>query len=54
MVVFPKTYAHIKNECETSSVILFRAKVSEREGEVSLLLDKAVNLDVRTRSVDQE
>ncbi len=54
MVVFPKTYAHIKNECETSSVILFRAKVSEREGEISLLLDKSVNLDVRRRSEDHD
>ncbi|PIZ65411.1 DNA polymerase III subunit alpha [Candidatus Roizmanbacteria bacterium CG10_big_fil_rev_8_21_14_0_10_39_12] len=49
VVVFPKTYAKMKGDFDSNSVILFRAKVSERDGEISLLLDKSVNLDKRMK-----
>lgn len=54
IVVFPNLFAEIKNECDTNSVILFQAKVSERNGELSLLLNKSVNLDIRLKKSDEQ
>lgn len=54
VVVFPKTFAQIRNDCDTNSVVLFRAKVSERDGDISLLLDKSVNLDIRNKKMQEQ
>jgi DNA polymerase-3 subunit alpha len=44
-IAFPKTFAKIKNACIPNSVLLFKGKVSERENEYSIIIEKAVNLD---------
>ncbi|KKQ37433.1 MAG: polymerase III, alpha subunit protein [Candidatus Roizmanbacteria bacterium GW2011_GWA2_37_7] len=51
LIVFPKIFVQVKDECETNSVILFQAKVSERDGDLSLILNKLVNLDNRAKQV---
>lgn len=45
VVAFPKTYSFIKSGCSVNTVLLFKGKVCEREGEFSVILEKAVNLD---------
>ena len=45
VIVFPKTYEANKPDLIPNTVILFRGKVSERDGEYSILLEKIVNLD---------
>ena len=50
VIIFPKTYQQVKTICESGSVLLFRGKVAERDGEYSIILDKAVNLDHRAQT----
>ncbi len=50
VVVFPKTYKAIKDVCQQNSVCLFKGKVTEREGDYSIIMEKAVNLDERARN----
>ncbi|HRN71266.1 MAG TPA: OB-fold nucleic acid binding domain-containing protein, partial [Candidatus Woesebacteria bacterium] len=48
VVVFPKTYKAIRSACQQNSVCLFKGKVAEREGDFSIIMEKAVNLDQRS------
>ena len=50
-IVFPKLFANIKEMLELNTVLLFQGKVSEREGDHSVLIDKVVNLDHRANQV---
>ncbi len=45
VIAFPKTYQRIKSMCVINTVLLFKGKIAEREGEFSIILEKAVNLD---------
>jgi len=45
VVVFPKTYEANKPDLIPNTVVLFKGKISERDGEYSILLEKIVNLD---------
>lgn len=47
VVVFPKTYKSLRGACAQNTVCLFKGKVTEREGEYSIIMEKAVNLDQR-------
>ncbi len=43
-VVFPKTYAHMKTILKDHTILLLRGKITERNGEQSILIDNAVDL----------
>jgi DNA polymerase-3 subunit alpha len=45
VIAFPKTYQRIKSMCVINTVLLFKGKIAEREGEFSIILEKAINLD---------
>ncbi|MDA1317383.1 MAG: DNA polymerase III subunit alpha [bacterium] len=45
VIVFPKSYEAQKPDLITNTVILFKGKVSERDGEYSIILEKVANLD---------
>ncbi|NTU72981.1 DNA polymerase III subunit alpha [Candidatus Roizmanbacteria bacterium] len=47
VVVFPKTYAKLKNQLEMNQVLLFKGKASNRDGKMSILMENAINLDQR-------
>lgn len=38
-VVFPKTYETVKNLCKEDQLVIIKGKISERNGELSLLID---------------
>jgi hypothetical protein len=44
-VAFPKTYAKLKSLFELNNVVLMKGKISDRDGNVSMLLDNAVSLE---------
>ena len=48
-IAFPKTYAKLRTMCTSNSVILAKGKITERDGQYSLIIDKAVNLDTRSK-----
>ncbi|MFA9288424.1 MAG: DNA polymerase III subunit alpha [Weeksellaceae bacterium] len=48
-VAFPKTYAKIKDMLIMNNVMLAKGKITEREGEMSMMVDVVVNLDVRAQ-----
>ncbi|QQS43689.1 DNA polymerase III subunit alpha [Candidatus Roizmanbacteria bacterium] len=50
-IVFPKTYAKIRSACIPNSVILLKGKISEREGDYSIIVEKAINLDQRAQAL---
>lgn len=50
IVVFPKTYKTARRACQQNAVCLFKGKVTEREGEFSIIMEKAVNLDDYARA----
>lgn len=50
-IVFPKTYAKFRTAFESNSVLLIKGKISERDGEYSILVDQVVNLDQRARAM---
>jgi len=52
VVVFPKAYNVFQDSCKQNSVCLFKGKVTEREGDYSIIMDKAVNLDMRAANVE--
>ena len=41
VVAFPKVYTECKQMCQEDSCVVIKGKVSKRNGEVSILLDKA-------------
>ncbi len=47
LVVFPSTYQKLKNALRMNCVILVKGKVTDKEGQCSIILEKAVNLDDR-------
>jgi DNA polymerase-3 subunit alpha len=50
VVIFPKAYKTLHNICLVNSVCLFKGKVVERDGNYSVIMDNAVNLDARSKS----
>lgn len=46
-IVFPKTYRMFSSVFTANSVLLIKGKVSERDGDYSILIEQAVNLDQR-------
>ncbi|OGK34988.1 DNA polymerase III subunit alpha [Candidatus Roizmanbacteria bacterium RIFCSPHIGHO2_12_FULL_38_13] len=49
VIVFPRTYSQLKNLFKLNTVCLFVGKVTQREGQYNIILDKAVNLDLRQK-----
>ncbi len=47
VVVFPKAYLKLKKIIEMNYVILLKGKVNEKDGNMTVILDKAVRLDNR-------
>jgi DNA polymerase-3 subunit alpha len=45
VVVFPKTYASLKSILDMNKILLMKGKVNERDGGMSFLLEKAVDLE---------
>lgn len=45
VVVFPKTYKSLKSIIEMNKVLLMKGKVSDRDGTLSMLMEKAVDLE---------
>lgn len=45
VIVFPKTYTKLKSIIMINRVILFKGKVNDRDGRLSILVDNAVSLD---------
>ena len=45
VVAFPKAYAKLKSLFEINNVVLMKGKISDRDGNVSMLLDNAVSLE---------
>ncbi len=45
VVVFPKLYARLQNVFTPSGTLLFKGKVNDRDGRLTIILDNAVNLD---------
>lgn len=43
-VVFPKIYEEVKNLCKTDALVIVKGKISDRNGERSLLIDKIKEL----------
>ncbi len=52
VIVFPKTYKSLHRTCAQNTVCLFKGKVTEREGEYSIIMEKAVNLDQRAAAMN--
>lgn len=44
IVAFPKIYSKLRSVLEANRVILFKGKVVEREGNISVLLDNAIDM----------
>ena len=51
VIVFPRTYAQIHDIFKLNTVCLFVGKVTERDGRFNIILDKAVNLDLRKKKL---
>nr|MBP9691161.1 DNA polymerase III subunit alpha [Candidatus Woesebacteria bacterium] len=51
-IVFPKTYEKNKTALVVNSVVLIQGKISERDGDYSILIDKVVNLDQRAQAME--
>ena len=49
VIVFPRTYTELHNIFKLNTVCLFVGKVTERDGRYNIILDKAVNLDLRQK-----
>jgi DNA polymerase-3 subunit alpha len=47
VIVFPKAYALMKKYFSINKVLLMKGKIDFREEKLSMILDKAVNLDGR-------
>ncbi len=47
VIIFPKSYKAMKDVFKLNSVCLLKGKIEDRDGEHSILLEKAVNLDQR-------
>jgi DNA polymerase-3 subunit alpha len=45
IVVFPKTYIKYRSSLNLSKIILFKGKVTNREGALSLMMEKAIDLE---------
>ena len=45
MVVFPNSYAKLKPMLKINKVILFKGKITDREGALSIILENAVDLE---------
>lgn len=45
VVAFPKTYAKLRSMLEVNKVLLFKGKVAERDGTMSVLLENAVDME---------
>src|SRR3989344_897866 len=50
VIVFPRTYAQLRDIFKLNTVCLFVGKVTERDGRYNIILDKAVNLDLRHKT----
>lgn len=48
-VVFPKTYRKFRSAFVPNTVLLFKGKVNERDGEYGVIIEQAINLDHRRR-----
>ncbi len=53
VIIFPKTFRSVHNTCLQNSVCLFKGKVAEREGEYSIIMEQAVNLDQRSAAMQE-
>lgn len=47
VIMFPKTYAKLKNVIAINNVILMKGRITDREGRMSLILENAANLNGR-------
>ena len=45
LIVFPKTYAKLKSILQINRVILFKGKVDQKEGGLTIILENAVDLE---------
>lgn len=45
VVVFPKSYMKLKNILAVNRVLLFKGKISNRDGKLSILMENAINLE---------
>lgn len=45
VVVFPKTYATYKNMIAMNKILLMKGKISDRDGTMSIMMEKAVDLE---------
>ena len=43
-VVFPKTFVEVRGLCKNEMLVLIKGKVSERNGELSMIVDKIQEL----------
>lgn len=47
VIMFPKTYAKLKNVIAINNVVLMKGRITDREGRMSLILENAANLNGR-------
>jgi DNA polymerase-3 subunit alpha len=45
VVVFPKTFAAYKNMIAMNKILLMKGKISDRDGTMSIMMEKAVDLE---------